>query len=200
MQIIKSRWHVPLQVLGTIIAIVGYFLGHRHGGRQFVEGNVHAKFASTLMFFLAVQVGLGIYLKLHLEKGINGKIRRFIKPCHGVLGKTIPVLSWVQMLFGGITTLGFCQGDHLGQCLAHFIMGSAFIAYGIILTILLLVGQLWLPDAGGLRSFSTASSLRHGAASILLRSTAGAQLGLGMTGSTRQWASFGGVPDWLASG
>jgi hypothetical protein len=91
-----------------------------------------------------VQVGLGVYLKLHIEKGINGRIRRFIKPCHGVLGKAIPVLSWTQMLFGGITALGFCQGDHVGQCAAHFIMGSAFIAYGVILTLLLLVGQLWL--------------------------------------------------------
>lgn len=57
------------------------------------------------------------------------------------------------MLFGGITTLGFCQGDHLGQCLAHFIMGSAFIAYGVLLTILLLVGQLWLKRTGRSQEF-----------------------------------------------
>lgn len=57
------------------------------------------------------------------------------------------------MLFGGITALGFCQGDHLGQCLAHFIMGSAFIAYGVILTILLLVGQLWLRRTGRSQEF-----------------------------------------------
>lgn len=56
----------------------------------------------------------------------------------------MPVVSWAQMLFGGITALGFCRDDHMGQCLAHFIMGSAFIGYGILLTILLLVGQLWL--------------------------------------------------------
>ncbi len=40
--------------------------------------------------------------------------------------------------------MGYCRGDHLGQCIAHFIMGSAFIGYGIILVILLLVGQFWL--------------------------------------------------------
>ncbi|WQF90136.1 Putative protein YTP1 [Colletotrichum destructivum] len=149
----KNRWHVPTQVLGSALAILGYFLGHMHRGRQFVAHNVHASFANWLMIIMAAQVGLGIYLRLHLEKGINGRIRRFIKPAHGFLGKASPVLAWTQFLFGGITSLGFCQGDHLGQCLAHFIMGSAFIAYGIILTLLLLVGQLWIRRSGRSQEF-----------------------------------------------
>jgi hypothetical protein len=65
----------------------------------------------------------------------------------------MPVVSWVQMLFGGITAMGYCRGDHLGQCLAHFIMGSAFIGYGIIMTILLLVGQIWLRRTGRTQEF-----------------------------------------------
>ncbi|KAI9374169.1 hypothetical protein BJX61DRAFT_342687 [Aspergillus egyptiacus] len=150
--IIRSRWHVPVQTIGTAIAIVAYFLGHAHKGRQFAK-NAHASFANTLMFFLAAQVVLGIYLKLHLSKGIHGKIRRVIVIVHGVLGKAMPIISWVQMLFGGITALGFCRDDHLGQCLAHFIMGSAFIAYGILLTILLLVGQYWLRRTGRSQEF-----------------------------------------------
>ncbi|KAL4928722.1 Ytp1 family protein [Aspergillus undulatus] len=150
--IIRSRWHVPVQVVGTAVAILAYFLGHAHKGRQFAK-NVHASFANTLMFALAAQVVLGIYLKLHLERGIHGRIRRVIVILHGIVGKAMPVLSWVQMLFGGITALGFCRDDHLGQCLAHFIMGSAFIAYGILLTILLLVGQYWLRRTGRSQEF-----------------------------------------------
>ena len=96
------------------------------------------------MVMLLLQISLGIYLKLHLTKGINGVIRRYVVMGHGIVGKVFPIVSWVQMLFGGITALGFCRADHLGQCLAHFIMGSAFIAYGILLTIALLVGQSWL--------------------------------------------------------
>jgi hypothetical protein len=65
----------------------------------------------------------------------------------------MPVVTWVQFLFGGITALGFCRADHTGQCLAHFIMGSAFIAYGIILLILLLVGQMWLRRTGRSQEF-----------------------------------------------
>lgn len=105
------------------------------------------------MLMLVVQVVLGVYLKLHLEKGIHAQMRRFTVIGHGVVGKAVPVVSWVQMLFGGITALGFCQGDHLGQCLAHFIMGSAFIGYGIVLTILLLVGQIWLRRTGRSQEF-----------------------------------------------
>lgn len=96
---------------------------------------------------------MGIYLKFHLEKGIHARIRRFSLMMHGMMGKAMPVMSWVQMLFGGITALGFCRDDHLGQCLAHFIMGSAFIGYGIILTILLLVGQAWLKRSGRSQEF-----------------------------------------------
>jgi hypothetical protein len=93
---------------------------------------------------LGIQVGLGIYLKLHLEQGFHRKIRTFVVVLHGIIGKAMPLVSWVQMLFGGITVLGFCRADHLGQCLAHFIMGTGFIAYGVILALMLLVGQAWL--------------------------------------------------------
>lgn len=151
-QIVRSRWHVPVQVVGTVIAVVGYFLGHAHKGRQFAP-NVHHSFANWLMLMLAAQVGLGFYLKLHLEKGGQGRIRWIFVLAHGVLGKIMPVVSWTQMLFGGIAMMGFCQADHMGQCLAHFIMGSAFIGYGIILTILLLVGQFWLRRTGRSQEF-----------------------------------------------
>ncbi|KAI0397072.1 hypothetical protein F5Y17DRAFT_464885 [Xylariaceae sp. FL0594] len=150
---VKNRWHVPLQVFGTALAILGYILGHRHKGREFRHDNVHSKFVSPISLMLAIQVLFGIYLKLHLEKGINGKIRPVIKFGHGIVGKALPVFAWTQMIFGGITALGFCQGEHVGQCLAHFIMGSAFIAYGILLTILLVVGQLWLKRTGRSQEF-----------------------------------------------
>ncbi|ETI23818.1 hypothetical protein G647_05624 [Cladophialophora carrionii CBS 160.54] len=162
--IIKSRWHVPLQIVGTVVATVAYFLGHMHKGRQFRHPNIHASFANSLVLMLIVQVGLGVGLKLHLEekKGWIGRVfggkagrggRRGVVIVHGWLGKTMPIVAWTQMLFGGIVAMGYCRGDHLGQCLAHFIMGSAFIAYGIIMTLLLLVGQAWLRTTGRSQEF-----------------------------------------------
>lgn len=106
-----------------------------------------------IMLMLIAQVAMGVYLKLHLERGIHAKIRKYVVKAHGVVGKMMPIVTWVQFLFGGITALGFCRADHTGQCLAHFIMGSAFIAYGILLTILLLVGQLWLRRTGRSQEF-----------------------------------------------
>ena len=100
--IVRNRWHVPVQLAGTVIAVLSWFLGHAHGGRQFAP-NIHANFASILMLMLVSQVGIGAYLKLHIERGINGRIRPKIVTLHGVLGKAMPVVAWVQMCFGGIT-------------------------------------------------------------------------------------------------
>jgi hypothetical protein len=105
------------------------------------------------MLILVAQVVLGVYLKLHLVKAGQARIRWIFVLAHGILGKIMPVIAWAQMLFGGIAALGFCQDDHMGQCLAHFIMGSAFIGYGICLTILLLVGQFWLRRTGRSQEF-----------------------------------------------
>jgi hypothetical protein len=138
--------------VATVIALMGWFLGHAHKGRQFAP-NIHSAFASSLMSMLATQVGVGIYLKLHLERGVHGRVRPFVVTLHGILGKAMPLVSWVQMLFGGITALGFCRADHLGQCIAHFVMGSSFIGYGIVMTILLLVGQAWLKRTGRSQEF-----------------------------------------------
>jgi hypothetical protein len=150
--LVKSRWHVPTQILGTAIAVLGYFLGHLHKGRQFAY-SAHAGFANWLMLMLVVQVVLGIYLRLHLEKGFLGKIRPYQVKAHGILGGVMPVAAWVQMVFGGIASQGFCRGDHTGQCAAHFIMGSAFIGYGIVLTIILLNGQQLLKRSGRSQEF-----------------------------------------------
>jgi hypothetical protein len=104
-----------------------------------------------------LQLALGIYLKLHLSVGsphsIHARIRRFAVLTHGLVGKAMPIVAWVQMLLGGIAGLGFCRDDHLGQCIAHFIMGSAFVAYGILYTLVLLVGQLWLRRTGRSQEF-----------------------------------------------
>ncbi|KAK0897438.1 hypothetical protein LTR02_010720 [Friedmanniomyces endolithicus] len=150
--LVRNRWHVPVQTLASCIAIVGYFLGHAHKGRQFAK-NAHSGFATWLMLMLVGQVVLGVYLRLHIEKGFLGRVRKGLVRAHAVLGGIIPVAAWVQMLLGGNAVQGFCRGEHLGQCLAHFIMGSAFIGYGIVLTILLLCGQAWLAGRGRSQEF-----------------------------------------------
>ncbi|CCX34611.1 Similar to Protein YTP1; acc. no. P53584 [Pyronema omphalodes CBS 100304] len=150
--IVKSRYHVPLQLATTLVVITAVILGHAHKGRQFAP-NIHGYFANILLWKLGLQILFGVYLKLHLSSGIHARVRPYVVKVHSIFGKAMPVLAWAQMLFGGITALGFCRQDHLGQCLAHFIMGSAFIAYGILLTIMLFVGQAWLKRSGKSQEF-----------------------------------------------
>ncbi|KAI0690969.1 hypothetical protein BC835DRAFT_1521424 [Cytidiella melzeri] len=136
----KSRWHVPLQSVGIALTIGGYFLGHAHGGRAFLAG-IHGIMANILLIPIFLQLALGIYLKLHIHEET---LRPWAVRLHGIVGKSYPILGWSQMLFGAIAFRGYCRGGHLGQCLAHYIMGSGFIAYGTILAIMLLLGERWI--------------------------------------------------------
>ncbi|RKF59566.1 Protein YTP1 [Erysiphe neolycopersici] len=145
--LVRSRWHVPTQVAGTTIAVSAFLLAHLHKGRVFAE-NLHAAFGNWLMLLLVIHIIFGVYLRFHITNGFHSKIRKIVVVGHSVVGKMMPIVSWIQILFGGITAMGFCREDHLGQCLAHFIMGSAFIGYGIIMTMIMLVGQLWLKRVG----------------------------------------------------
>lgn len=113
---------------------------------------------------MALQLLLGVYLKLHIHEQT---FRPWAVRLHGVVGKAYPILAWVQMLFGAIAFGGYCRGGNLGQCLAHYIMvrrryrprsepevdrqrfqGSGFIAYGTIMAIMLLVGEAWVRRSG----------------------------------------------------
>ncbi|KAI0794264.1 hypothetical protein C8Q74DRAFT_1194204 [Fomes fomentarius] len=140
----RSRWHVPLQSLGFALTAAGYILGHSHGGRAFRAG-AHGKFANILFVPIALQLFLGVYLKLHIHEKT---LRPWAVRLHGVVGKLYPILAWVQMLFGAIAFRGYCRGGNLGQCLAHHIMGSSFIGYGTVMAILLLVGEGWVRRSG----------------------------------------------------
>ncbi|RXK36232.1 membrane protein [Tremella mesenterica] len=140
----KSKYHVPLQSVNVVLNYAGQWMGHHHGGRQF-PATVHGIMARILFWTVLVQAGLGIFLKLHvLEKNV----RKWVIPVHSVIGKAFPILGWTQMLFGVATALGYCRGGDLGQCLAHYIMGSAFIAYAVILVIMLNLGGHWLERIG----------------------------------------------------
>ncbi|KAK9896564.1 hypothetical protein P389DRAFT_171826 [Cystobasidium minutum MCA 4210] len=139
----KSRYHVPLQVTTTIISIGGMQLARKHGGRQFSHAN-HGNFAPWLLWLMIVQASIGIYLKMHIMEGSS--IRWFTVKVHGILGRLYPVVGYAQMVLGVILGLDICGGTHLGQCLAHFIMGSSFIGYGIIILIMSMYGSPWLEE------------------------------------------------------
>lgn len=73
----------------------------------------HRWFAHIVVWSVIGQFGLGVYLKLHLEKGILGKIRPLLTKIHKYLGASIPVIGYVQIVLGVIASLGFCYGGEL---------------------------------------------------------------------------------------
>lgn len=117
-----------LQSVGFALTIAGYFLGHMHGGRKFLK-SAHGTFANVVMIFVAVQLTLGVYLKLHIHER---SIRPYAVVLHGIVGRVYPIIGWTQMLFGAIAYMGYCRGGHLGQCLAHYIM----VRISVILSLL----------------------------------------------------------------
>lgn len=60
------------------------------------------------------------------------------------------ITGWIKTCLSVIALLGFCywtDSNHTGQCLAHGIMGSAFVIYGFIM--LLWVSIPWMRNSNG---------------------------------------------------
>lgn len=145
--LVRHKLHVPLSIAALGVAFTGYFFGSHHGGRQFTH-TVHGTTASLLFVVLLVQAVCGVYLKLHLSWRPEQYIRPVVLRVHGFLGRAFPIIGWTQMVFGIATLQSWCNGGHLGQCLAHYIMGSAFAAYSVILLIMLKCAVEWLRRRG----------------------------------------------------
>ncbi|KAJ3565117.1 hypothetical protein NP233_g7845 [Leucocoprinus birnbaumii] len=136
-------------VLAIGLASVLLAAAHPHHD-QLTDEQANAPVDAILWIHMVLQaavwgLALGIYLKLHIHERT---IRPYFVTAHGILGKLYPVLGWMQMLFGAVTFRGYCRGGHLGQCLAHYIMGSSFIAYAVIMAIIMLVGEAWIRRSG----------------------------------------------------
>ena len=145
--LVRHKLHAPLSAAAVGISLFAYLFGQHHGGRQF-RHTVHGTFSSLLFVALLTQLACGVYLKLHLTWSRERTVRPIVLGVHGVLGRAFPVLGWTQMVFGIATLQSWCNGGHLGQCLAHYIMGSAFAAYSVILLIMMKCAVEWLRRRG----------------------------------------------------
>ncbi|KAI8974287.1 hypothetical protein BDB01DRAFT_402688 [Pilobolus umbonatus] len=144
----KNRWHVPVQVIASCLFTIGIILGHSHEGRSYEPHIAHRWFANIVIWIVIAQFIVGVYLRCHFERNIHGWLRPPLVKTHKIMGIFIPVLGYVQIMLGVIASVGFCYGESSGQCLAHFIMGSSFVFYGILMLLSLLVGGPWLMKQG----------------------------------------------------
>lgn len=76
--------------------------GCRHSNVSFCSvqepHNAHRGFAWFVVWSLIAQVAMGFYLKLHLEKGIHGRIRVLFVTAHKWLGILVPVIGYTQIV------------------------------------------------------------------------------------------------------
>jgi hypothetical protein len=71
--------------------------------------NAHRGFAWFVVWSLIAQVAMGVYLKLHLEKGINGRIRPLFVTAHRCLGILVPVIGYTQIVLVSDASLLICK-------------------------------------------------------------------------------------------
>jgi len=138
----RSRLHAPVQsIAGLVLSLPATTLPHLAAHHPYPP-TLHATVGSALFFLLLAQILQGFYLKSHWLH--SSKLRLTIQASHSIFGKSFLLLSWIQILLGAVASLSFCYGDHLGQCVAHMIMGSAFVGYGVLMLSMLEFGKNWL--------------------------------------------------------
>ncbi|ODV61133.1 Ytp1p ASCRUDRAFT_8083 [Ascoidea rubescens DSM 1968] len=61
---------------------------------------------------------------------------------HRILSMLCLLTGWVRICLAVVALFGFCRDSHTGQCIAHGIMGTSFILYGSLLSIVLVLPWL----------------------------------------------------------
>lgn len=101
-------------------------------------------------WFLSMLLGLTVFVGTFLN-GSNFFINKYYphlasKGQNGYFSKayrTLTVLvlltGWVRVSMAPVALFGFCYGKHTGQCIAHGIMGLAFIWYAFVLILVLVI-------------------------------------------------------------
>jgi hypothetical protein len=103
-------------------------------------------------FFLTILLGVTIFIGTlingsnvvinkfypHLGKAYQDN-ERFVSKVYKTLTVMVVLTGWVRVSIAPISLFGFCYGKHTGQCIAHGIMGTSFIAYGFVLFMLVVV-------------------------------------------------------------
>ncbi|EDO15418.1 hypothetical protein Kpol_1015p7 [Vanderwaltozyma polyspora DSM 70294] len=142
----KVNSSVFLQTISGIYAIFEALL-FRFADNDGVENRVSRGTAWTILILLWSSVFFGC---LHSGTGVllkNKKLQTFvsktgetkIKYLHSGLSFLVVVNGWVKVCLAPVALFGFCRESHTGQCIAHGVMGSAFVLYGFIYAMVLVI-------------------------------------------------------------
>ncbi|KAH3680905.1 hypothetical protein WICMUC_000048 [Wickerhamomyces mucosus] len=140
-----------LQIVSLFYAVVeALFL-------SFPDGNgVENRTSTGTAWFLLILSGITVFFAT-LNSGSNFLIasneNRFglkwiaklgensLKNIHKTLSFILTLTGWCKVALAPVSLFGFCRDDHLGQCIAHGVMGSFFILYGFVYAMVLVLSR-----------------------------------------------------------
>ncbi|KAH3680992.1 hypothetical protein WICPIJ_008000 [Wickerhamomyces pijperi] len=97
---------------------------------------------SVTVFFALLNSSSSFLLSSEGKPGLKWIARlseRGLKRIHKTLAFLLVLTGWVKTCLAPVALFGFCRDVHLGQCLAHGIMGSSFIIYGFVYALVLVL-------------------------------------------------------------
>lgn len=103
----------------------------------------------TALFFGMLSSGTKILMKnKRLSRFASAAGENTLNTIHSFLCLFVSIVGWVKVCLAPVALFGFCREIHTGQCLAHGIMGSSFILYGFIYSMVLQVPWLRNNNSG----------------------------------------------------
>ena len=136
-----SQRHLIFQIVGAALGIVGFITGHFSGFAWY-----NSWYADIgCIFSWGITAG-SFLLLIYVPKGVLSHMRNAIDVVHTAASVAQPLVCWVTTGLSVISLLQYCgsEGDHVGQCLAHGIMGTAFVTYGVLLLLMMFCGDAFL--------------------------------------------------------
>lgn len=145
----KTHTSILLQAISLIYAFVETFILRFPDGEG-IENSTSRSIAWIILVLTAVTLFFGM-----LSSGVdlltkNKKLNKFLTAVgdstlsviHSSLSVCVTIIGWIKACMAPVALFGFCRGKHTGQCLAHGIMGSSFVLYGFIYSLVLQVPWL----------------------------------------------------------
>lgn len=151
-----GRLHLSIiiQALSLIYAILEALI-LRFPDNDGVENRTSRGTAWFLMALLGVTVflgsvasGTGALVQSRRMKWFASQAgERRLHITHRVFSLAVVLTGWVKSCMAPVAMFGFCRDKHTGQCIAHGVMGSAFVLYGFVYAMVLVIP--WLRNAQG---------------------------------------------------
>lgn len=141
----KFHWSLVLQTIATGFSVFEtLFIDFPDN-----ENNHEGRASKGTSWFLSALLGVTVFVGSFVN-GSNFLVNKYypswktselalqFKAYKG-LSFIVVLTAWVRVCLGTASLLGFCYGSHTGQCIAHGIMGLAFLGYSFILLMVLVI-------------------------------------------------------------